>query len=242
MSVRARLRSLFRLFLLFTVLAAVAVVSAITTIRLSIRGHQETVPEFAGVELQQAQRLAADLGLELKVADRLFSPQVPADHIVSQQPPAGTKVKVGQQVHVLVSLGPPRVTIPDLVGTSLRAAQITAVQRGLSVGNVAAVQWPGASPDQVVAHDPPPQTENVSSPAINFLVALPQPPPTYLCPSFIGKTLAEAQRTLAAAGFKVGAVTRVPIAGITSGTILSQTPAPGSRVAPNTVFTFQVVE
>jgi beta-lactam-binding protein with PASTA domain len=94
----------------------------------------------------------------------------------------------------------------------------------------------------VVAQDPPPQTENVSSPAVNFLVALPEPTPSYLCPSFIGRTLADTQRTLSGAGFKVGAVTRVPIGGITSGTILSQSPAPGSKIAPNAVFTFQVAE
>jgi serine/threonine-protein kinase len=242
MSLRERLRSLFRLFFLFTVLAAVALVSAITTIRLSIRGHQEKVPEFSGVPLNEAQRVAVERGLELRVADRLFSLQVPVNHIVSQQPPAGTQVKVGQQIHVLVSLGPPQVTVPDLVGSSLRAAQITAVQRGLSVGNVAALAWPGAAPDQVVAHDPPPLTENPSSPAVNFLVALPDPPPVYLCPSFIGKPLSEARRILENAGFKVASVTRVPVGGITSETILSQSPGPGGKITPDTLFSFQVVE
>src|ERR1039458_6779985 len=42
MGVRDRLRNLFRLLLLFTVLVAVALLSAITTIRLTIHGRQES--------------------------------------------------------------------------------------------------------------------------------------------------------------------------------------------------------
>ena len=49
MSVRERIRTLFRLFLLTTVLVTVALVSAITTIRLTIRGHQETMPNLVGL-------------------------------------------------------------------------------------------------------------------------------------------------------------------------------------------------
>lgn len=242
MSLRDRLRTLFRLFLLFTVLAAVALFSAITTIRLSIRGHQETVPDLAGKPVERAQQLASALGLELRVADKLFSPLVPVNHIVSQQPPAGMRVKVGQQIHVLVSLGPPQAVVPNLVGTSLRAAQIAAVQRGLTVGNVAAVPWAGTEPEQIVAQDPPPQTADVRSPAVNLLVSRGEPSPAYVCPQFVGKPLNDARRALEKAGFQVGTVTPVPAGELSPGVILAQTPPAGSKIGPETVFDFQVAQ
>ncbi len=242
MSLRARLRTLFRMFLLFTVLAGVALISAITTIRVTIPGHQETTPNFVGVPLERGQQHAAALGLTLKVVDKLFSSQYLANEIVSQQPPVGTRVKVGQQVHVMVSLGPPQVTVPDLVGTSIRAAQITAIQRGLTVGNVTAVHWPGTETDQVVAQDPPPETADVHSPAVNFLVSLGAPPPTLLCPRFVGRSLSGARRALEEAGFKVGVIQPVPVPELASGTILTQSPRAGSMIGPDTVFSFQVVE
>jgi beta-lactam-binding protein with PASTA domain len=242
MSLRDRIRTLFRLFMLFTVLVAVALISAITTIRLSIRGHQEILPNLVGAPLEAAQRVASGLGLEMKVEDKLFSAQYAANQIVSQQPPAGTRIKVGQHVHVLVSLGPPRVAVPNLVGTSLRAAQITTIQRGLTVGNVAALPWAGAEPDQVVAQDPPPLTANVHSPVVNLLVSRGESPPAYLCPNFVGQPLAAVRRTVEKAGLKIGAVTPVPTDAAPQGTILDQSPAPGSKISPDTVISFQVAQ
>lgn len=242
MSLRERIRTLFRLFLLLTVLVAVALISAITTIRLSIRGHQETMPQLVGAPLDAAQRLTSGLGLELKVADKLFSVQQPVNHVISQQPPVGTRVKVGQHVHVLLSLGPPHVAMPNLTGSSLRAAQITAIQRGLSVGNVAFIPWPGTESDQVVAQDPPPSTANVHSPVVNLLVSRGESPPAYVCPNFVGQTIANVRRDLEKARLKVGQVTPVVSDAVPKGTILAQSPPPGSKIGPDAVFSFNVTE
>jgi len=242
MTLRAQIRKLFRLFLLFTVLVAIALISAITTIRFTIHGHQENMPSLVGIPLEAAQRSTGNLGLIMKVEDKVYSTLQPANQIVSQEPPAGTRIKAGQHVHVLVSLGPPRVAVPNLVGSSLRAAQITAVQRGLSVASVAALPWPGTEADQVVAQDPPPSATTVHSPAISLLVSLSEESPEYLCPSLMGQMLATARRQLEEAGMKVGQVTPFPAENAPTGTILSQTPAAGSKIGPDTVFSFQVAE
>jgi beta-lactam-binding protein with PASTA domain len=242
MSLRERIRTLFRLFMLFTVLVAVALISAITTIRLSIHGHQEAMPTLVGAPLDAAQQVTSGLGLELTVEDKLFSAQYPANHVVSQQPPAGTRIKVGQHVHVLVSLGPPRVTVPSLMGSSLRAAQITAIQRGLSVGDVASVPWPGTEPDQVVAQDPPPSAANVLSPVVNLLVSRGETPPAYVCPNFVGQPLAGVRRELEKVGFKIGQITPIPSNAGAKGTILNQSPPSGSKIGPESVFSFEVVD
>lgn len=242
MSLRERIRTLFRLFMLFTVLVAVALISAITTIRLSIHGRQQTMPTLVGAPLDAAQRVTSGLGLELTVEDKLFSSQHPANHIVSQQPPAGTRIKVGQHVHVLVSLGPPRVTVPKLMGSSLRAAQITAIQRGLSVGNVASIPWPGTEPDQVVAQDPPPSAANVLSPVVNLLISRGETPSAYVCPNFVGQPLAGVRRELEKAGFKVGPITPIASDVAPKGTIAAQAPPAGSKIGPESVFSFEVVD
>src|SRR5579864_745377 len=188
MSLRDRLFSLFRLFAFFTVMVAVALVSAITTIHLTIHGHQEETPNLVGVPLDAAERITNGLGLELKVEDKIFSDKYPADQVVSQVPQPGSRVKEGQHVHVLVSLGSPRMRVPELVGDTVRTAQITAVQRGLTVGDIAEVHWPGSIADQVLAQDPPPAKAEVHSPSVNILVSLGDPPPSFLCPNFVGRT------------------------------------------------------
>lgn len=241
MSVGNRLRSLFRLFLLFTVLVAVALLSAITTIRLTIHGRQANMPKLVGTPLESAQRMAAGLGLELKVEDKLFSTQYPANAIAQQMPPPGTPVKAGQHIHVLVSLGPPQVTVPNLLGDSVRAARITAMQRGLTVGEVAVLPWAG-DPDQVVAQDPPPATTEVRTPTVNLLISGGEEPANYLCPRFIGQPIAEVRRVLEKNSFKVAQVTPTPVDGATSGTVISQSPPSGSKIGSDSVFSFQVAQ
>jgi serine/threonine-protein kinase len=242
MALRGQIRKLFRLFLLFTVLVAVALISAITAIRVTIHGHQETMPRLVGMTLEAAERAAGNLGLIMKVEDKIYSAQQPPNQIVSQEPPAGTRIKMGQHVHVLVSLGPPRVAVPNLVGSSLRAARITAVQRGLSVASVAALPWPGTEADQVVAQDPPPSTANVHTPAISLLVSLSEEPPAYVCPNLTGQPLVRVRRELEKAGMKVGQITPIPAENTPEGNILDQNPAPGSKIGPETVFSFQVAD
>jgi serine/threonine-protein kinase len=241
MSVRQRLRSLFRLLLLFVVLVAVALLSAITTIRLTIHGRQESMPRLVGVSLESAQRIASGLGLELKVEDKIYSTQYAANQIAQQMPPPGTPLKIGQHVHVLVSLGPPQVAVPDLVGNSVRVARITAMQRGLTVGDVAVVPWPG-DPEMVVAQDPLPATKEVRTPAVNLLVSGGEEPPAYLCPRFIGKPIGEVRRVLEKNGFKVGSVTPLATNEGTQGIILTQSPPAGSKIGQDAVFSFQVTQ
>jgi eukaryotic-like serine/threonine-protein kinase len=242
MNLGERIRFLFRLFLLFTFLTAIALISAITTIRLTIQGNQETLPNLVGVNLIAANRVASGMGLVVKVEDKLFSNKYAANQVIYQEPPPDTKVKEGQHVHVLVSLGPPQITVPDLVGSSARVAQIVAVQRGLTVGDVARVSWSGAQVGQVVAQDPPPSNTGLESPAINLLVSLGQDTPAYVCPNFVGIKLDQVRSAIQKAGFTIAKVNAVSGAPAASGTILSQSPAAGTRIDSSDSFTFQVAQ
>ncbi len=240
MSLRERIRTLFRLFLLSTVLVTVALLSAITTIRLTIRGHQETMPNMVGLSFDYAQRMASGLGLEMKVEDKLFNTKFPPQAIVSQMPPPGTRIKIGQHVHVLVSLGPPQVVIPNFVGASVRAARITAIQRNLELGDVVGIHWPSVEPDQVVAQDPLPESAELRSPAVNILVSVGEAPEAYLCPSFVGRPITEARHLLEKAGFKVAGVTFVTTGSGPRGIVLTQSSAAGSKISSDAAFSFQV--
>ena len=240
MSLRERIRSIFRLFLLLTVLVTAALVSALMTIRLTIRGHQETMPNMVGLSFDYAQRMATGLGLEMKVEDKLFNTQYPPQAIVSQMPPPGTRIKIGQHVHVLVSLGPPQVVIPNFLGTSIRVARITAIQRNLTLGDIVGIHWPQSEPDQVVAQDPPPESAEVRSPAVDILVSVGEAPEAYLCPRFVGQPIAEVRRSLEKAGFIVAGVTSITTESGPRGIIFTQSPAAGSKIGSDAVFSFQV--
>lgn len=240
--VDGKLRVALRLLLLAAVLMTIFVVSAIITIRLTVHGRQETLPSLVGMPIDQARSTVRKLGLRLDVEDRLYSDKIAPEAVVSQMPAAGTSIKTEQQVHVLLSLGAQKVSVPDLIGRSIRAARITAVQRGLTIGDVAALYWPEVELNQVVAQDPPPATSGLQSPAVNFLVSLGATPVAYLCPNFQGKPVEAVRSDLEQAGFQTVKVTQVAVPGALQGSIMRQLPLPGSKVTPNTVFEFQVAQ
>lgn len=242
MKVSPRVRTVFRLLFLAAVLMTVFVISMIATIKFTIHGRQETLPNLVGMPVDQARNTVRALGLDLDVEDRLYSDKVAADAVVSQMPAPGTSIKPRQHVHVLLSLGSQKVSVPDLVGRSLRAARITAVERGLTIGDVASLYWPQDQPYHVVAQDPPPATTDLQSPAVNFLVSLGPTPLAYLCPDFQGQPAGMVRSQLQQAGFQNIKVTQVEAPGAVQGNIVQQLPLPGSKVTPDTVFEFQVAQ
>ena len=69
-------------------------------------------------------------GLQLKVVDRVYS-NLPANAVARQSPPEGARMKVGQNAHVVLSLGSQNINTPALLGESLRVARIQLLQSGL---------------------------------------------------------------------------------------------------------------
>ncbi|PYV18805.1 MAG: hypothetical protein DMG21_03725 [Acidobacteria bacterium] len=241
MSVASKIRALFHAFVLFTVLVTVAFLSAVTTVRVAIHGRLTSAPNLVGVPLEAAERMAKAQGLDIKVEDNFYSSQ-PAGSIVSQLPPAGTPLKIGQHVDVLVSLGPKQVAVPNVVGWSMRAAEISAVQRGLTVGDVAQIHSARGTPQEIIAQDPTATSAAVRGPGISLLVSLGGQPPAYFCPSFVGDAITDARMRIGMAGFKVGQVVPVEGQSAASGTIISQSPPPGSRIDSSTVFDFRIAQ
>ncbi len=242
MSFRSNLRSLFRFVFLLAILGTVALVSFLVTIRFTIHGPQEDLPNLAGQPMEKAQHLLESRGLDLKVEDHLYSATVPLNGIISQIPPPGTPVRAGQHVHVLVSLGPPMASIPNVVGSNFRAARVSVIQQGLTIGDIASLYWPDSKSDEVLGQEPPAAAKDVRSPAMDFLVSLGAPQAAYLCPSFIGKPIASAKRDLAAAGFKTVEVTSIQTPGEPAGTVIRQVPVPGTRITPEMTFDLQVAQ
>jgi beta-lactam-binding protein with PASTA domain len=123
------------------------------------------------------------------------------------------------------------VTVPAVEGRSLRGARITLLESGLELGEVSTAYLPAPQPDTVLAQEPAKGTA-AESPRVDVLVAAGARPVHYVMPSLTGLEQAGAERLLATAGVRVTKVTLVAQSGSPPGTVVGQTPARGSRVAP----------
>ena len=241
MSFRDRLQWFARMALLVFILAATAFLSSITAMRFAIQGREVEVPNLVGKKTGDAQAMLAGRRLGMKVADRVYS-ELPVDHVVRQSPPSGTRVKVAQRVHVLLSLGPRQVSIPSLVDKSPRAARIELLRAGLQVGEISNCYLLGQEPDRVVQQDPPARATDLGSPRVNLLVSLGPREPAYVMPDLAGLSLADAQRRLSTAGLRLAKITFTPSPEIPSGTVFARSPPPGTRIPAGTVVELQVAE
>lgn len=228
------MKAFFRLALLGLVLVLVALASALTAMRYAIHGRELAVPKLVGLTPSQAQKALADKGLMLDTERRFYSRDIPEGHIMSQVPEAGILVRRGWRVRVAESLGPQRVTIPDILGQSSRAAEINIRRWGLELGTVATVEIPDLPPNQVVAQSPPPNAGSVASPKISLLETSPPQPATFLMPDFVGRSLTLAREEVQDAGLTVGNVSLFTPPPTTPGAApIASTNAPAAQATPS---------
>ncbi|MCL6565683.1 MAG: PASTA domain-containing protein [Acidobacteriia bacterium] len=234
-----RLLALIRFGVAAFVLGAAAFLSFILTIQIAVRRQEVEVPRLEELTTSEAQTLLARQQLGLQVLDRVYS-ALPEDRVVRQSPPPGTVVKVGQRVFVVVSRGPQQVPTPLLEGRSLRVARLELPKLGLELGQVSAVYLPDYEADRIVRQNPPPQTRNTGTARVNVLVSLGAREPAYVMPDLVGLPLAQAQRRLAAAGLRSGAIETIAVESMPAGVVVGQSPRSGARVPAGAVIDLQI--
>ena len=226
-SVREKIERMSRMALLVFILASAAFLSAITAMRIAIHGREVTMPSLVGKNVAEANRLLTSQGLVLRVADRVYS-DLPVNVVVRQTPPPGMLMKVSQQAHVVLSLGQQKLSIPALEGKSLRASRIELLRIGLQVGEVSALPLPGVAPDTVVIQYPRPGSD-AATPRVDVLTAQSPREAAFVMPHLMGQNETQAQQILDRAGVR-HKENYVTAPQWPRGSVIEQTPPPGSRL------------
>jgi eukaryotic-like serine/threonine-protein kinase len=100
-------------------------------------GEAIAMPNMVGKSLESVQSDLSTSDFELIVRDSIFDNKTPKHNIVSQDPPAGTKVKKHRKVYVtIVAMGTKKAPFPSLNDLSLRQATQLLENNGFSVGQV----------------------------------------------------------------------------------------------------------
>jgi eukaryotic-like serine/threonine-protein kinase len=241
MNMAERLQWVLRMAFLLFILSSVAFLSALTAMRFAVQGREVAMPDVVGKAVVPARQILRGRGVGMKVEDRIYS-NLPADTVMRQSPPPNERVKTGQSAHVVLSLGPQRVTIPQLQDRSLRAAQVELLRGGMQLGEVSSFYLPSGVADTVTEQDPAPGTSDVTGPHVNLLVSLGARPPAYVMPDLAGLPLTEAQSKLGSAGLRLSKLTPESASAAAPGTVVSQTPPRGQRIDSNSTIELQVAE
>ena len=188
----------------------VALLAASATLRLFIHGREVDVPNLTNLSDADAARATKALGLNLSVENRFFSAAIPPNHVLSQLPVAGSRVRRGWQVRVNESLGGQQVNVPDVSGQTERPADL--VLRRLQLEPGATAHIPAPAPGGVVlAQSPPANSSGLTGPHVGLLVsddeAQAETAAAYVMPSLIGMTVFNANVRLASVGMHIASAT-----------------------------------
>ena len=108
--------------------------SSILMSLITRHGTHRTVPDFMGVKIADAERIADDERLEIIINDSLFVPAYEGGVVLDQLPKGGVEVKAGRKVYVTInSFREKMVAVPYVAGRSLRQAKNMLEVAGLGI-------------------------------------------------------------------------------------------------------------
>jgi serine/threonine-protein kinase len=222
------------------VFVVVFTISFYLAMKMEMRSTEAVVPDVVGLTQAEAERLAAPLGLVVEVADQRNDPAVSSGRVLAQQPLAGSEVRRGRRVKIVLSLGGKVLEVPDLVGQRARTVEITLRREGFVPGDEIGVYDAESPRGTVIAQVPSPGSASVPGERVHRLVSLGPPDQTWVMPDLTDRARTEVQHWLEDVGFRIGPVRQVAHSGRPAGTVVGQLPAAGHPVRSRDVIHLRV--
>lgn len=119
-------------------LVIVMVVGAMIFLNVVTKHNQElVVPDFSYMTVAEAEAEAAKVGMRVEVTDSVYAKRMKKGAVRDQNPAPGAKVKEGRRIALTINaLNAKKVTMPNLVGLSMRQALAELQSRGLLAGKL----------------------------------------------------------------------------------------------------------
>ncbi len=194
------------------------------------------VPALVNLPPEQARGILVRNGL-LYMLDSTgdYSTDVAAGRILSQYPLSGTEVKKGRRVWVKISKGFKSVEVPSLRGLSLRQAEISLQQSGLSLGRVRRIRHGAVPAGAVIGTSPPARTTLEKGRAVDIDLSEGSEAVSEAMPSLLGMSLGQAKQQVKKLNLSLGKIGYKKDMKSLPNTVLSQSPPAGVALRGQTV-------
>jgi beta-lactam-binding protein with PASTA domain len=213
----------------FSLLIVIFVFSWIT-LRINMSRKIVPVPNIIALDVQEARFRLQQSHLKMKISkNRKFSSTIEKDKIVIQSPAPGTKSKANSSVKVMLSSGTRIFSVPNIMGLSMRRAQIMLNTNGFDIGRVSLV-YSESNKDIVIAQEPSPGIEVMRNSRVNLLVSLGPRPEEFVMPDLEGENASQVLSFLRQNGLRIGNVRRRIYPGASPGIVIQQYPQAGYKV------------
>ena len=212
--------------------AAAAAVVLILALILALTGGEEIeAPDFTGLTYEQAEQMAEEYDVKIKLGDEVISETVDKGIIVSQDPEAGQTIKTGSTIKVNVSKGMGDGSVPNLVG--MMEDDLSEFLEGTGFELGAVTQQASDKPEGTVLKQTPGAGEEVEKGTKIDVVVSDGSKAKGTVPSLLGYSVSEAQSLLANEGLKLGNVSSEYSSSYGDGEIIYQQYKAGTKLTKN---------
>ena len=211
-----------------------------TMLVLNITNPPEVaMPNVVGLSKEEAQKEIENVKLKFEIEKEEYNKDVPEGFIISQDPTymeKFNKVKQGSTVKVVVSKGEEKTTVPKVVGMEKDKA-VKALEDAKLKVEIVEESSKKVQEGYVISQETSPDTEAFAGDTIKIHVSTGVEKATV--PDVIGKSQADAKKTLEAQGFVV-AVTTAEDSSKENGIVLKQSLDSGKTVEKGSTITITV--
>lgn len=184
--------------------------------------------DVQGKQLEEAIAMIEAEDFRAVINDTMYTNKYNEGTVIDQYPKPHLKVKSGRTVRLKIAHPEKLVSIPNLIGQSLRSAEITLQQLGLRIDTVYS-EFNPEYPNGTIAWQYPKANDTMKKGlGIQITLSKGLPPDFYQVPNVIGLSLNKAKEYLAKARLKVGKISYHEDQDLVPFTVLDQSISEGT--------------
>ena len=186
------------------------------------------LPNVVGKTFEEASGLLQKAGFPAQQGESRYTKNQPANIVLQEDPPAGSRQKRGTTVVLALSAGQKQAEVPVTTNMSQQQARIAIENTGLTLGNVS--EQLADQPRGLVISSSPAAGTKVDLPGTVDIV-LSKGPASVQVPDLYGRSLGEARSMVEQLGLRIAGVSRDTSSLQPENTIIRQFPAAGQSVS-----------
>ena len=197
------------------------------------------IPDLEGLSILEAESITKSEGIQVVVADTIFTNDLNPDIILEQFPAAGREVKAGRAIKIKITQLSQKILVPDVLGKTLRSSEIELDQLGITVDSVYYAYSPNY-PKGIVSWQSPAALDSIRKGfGVRLEVSTGLAPNDFVTvPDLEGIFYSEAIKRISEIGLKEGSIEFVSQDEFLPNTVLSQNPKEGTQVSQSSSINF----
>jgi serine/threonine-protein kinase len=191
-------------------------------------GQVRFLPNVVGLPYPEAVTILKKQGFRTERTFVTHTQEYPPDQVFEMYPKAYSRVKKGRIIQLTVTAEERMVPVPDLIGKTLRAAEIEIQRAGLAIDTVMNTYNDDFDPGVVTWQKPRGENLLRRGSSVSLMVSLGQAPLSYYVPSVVGMGLQAGRREILDTGLELGHVRYLYAPNLLPNTIIDQSIAGGT--------------